>query len=76
MTNLKTWNRGEQPLESSLPHIIVDSRGVRQRPLPEFPPFPNRTQATKALNLLRKRPSPFIIGDPKTWRVEPVREEK
>jgi len=64
---------GEQPLQSSLPHIIVDATGARVRPLPEFPPFPNRTQATKALNRIieawdHRRHGP---EDPRTWRVQP-----
>ena len=76
MTERKTnsaWGAG--PLESSLPHIIVDAAGVRQRPLNGFPPFPNRTQATRVLNILRKRKgSAFITGNPHDWRVIPFCE--
>lgn len=68
----RTW--GNRPLESSRPHVIVDSTGQRVRPLPQFPPFPNRIQATRTLHLLQRRPSPLLLGDPRTWRVEPLKE--
>jgi hypothetical protein len=60
---------GGPNLESSLPHIIVDSSGV-----PRSLPFKSRSAATRALNQMRRKPSPLLLGDPKTWHVEPVRE--
>lgn len=69
------WERGE--LESSKPHIIVDSTGKQRLPalgLSGVAPttFKNRTVATRVLNQLRRKPSPFLIGDPKTWKVQPA----
>jgi hypothetical protein len=71
-----------EPLESSLPHIIVDSTGAQRLPpegrdcfgQPMKRTFKTRAVATRLLNKLRRKPSPFIIGDPKTWTVQPVRE--
>lgn len=65
------WSVGQ--LESSLPHIIVDSTGRRRAPHPDFPPFKNRGTATRLLNRLRRKPSPFIVDDPKTWQVQVVK---
>lgn len=61
---------GEPPLESSLPHIIVDTAGN-----PRSKILRNRAVATRLLNQMRRKPSPLLLGDPKTWRVQPVKEE-
>lgn len=68
MTDRRIW--GEPEMESSLPHIIVDSEGT-----PRSNAFKSRAAATRALNQMRRKPSPFILGDPKTWTVQPVREK-
>jgi hypothetical protein len=56
-------------MESSLPHIIVDSTGK-----PRSKTMKSRAAATRLLHQLQRRRSPFIIGDPKTWTVKPVKE--
>jgi hypothetical protein len=56
-------------MESSLPHIIVDSLGQ-----PRSKPMKSRAAATRLLHQLQRRRSPFLIGDPKTWTVKPVKE--
>jgi hypothetical protein len=61
-----------EPLESNKPHIIVDSTGKQRLPVGDSPPFKNRAVATRLLNQLRRKPSPFLIGDPKTWSVKVV----
>lgn len=62
-----------------MPHIIVDSTGAQTLPRyfeadGKLATFKNRGTATRLLNQLRRKPSPFIIGDPKTWTVQPVRD--
>jgi hypothetical protein len=76
----RAW--GSEQLESALPHIIVDSTGKQMLPPPGRDcfgqpmkrTFRNRAVATRLLNQLRRKPSPYILGDPKTWTVQPVRE--
>ena len=60
-----------EPLESRQPHILVDANGV-----PRSLPFKSKSAATRTLNHMRKRPSPLLMGDPKTWRVQPYEEGK
>lgn len=71
---------GKHGLESSLPHIIVDAEGKQTLPKVDdwmgIPPyFKNRAVATRLLNKLQRQHNPTLFGDPKTWRVQPVRED-
>jgi hypothetical protein len=62
------WAKEE--LESGKPHVIVDSIGKQRLPVSDLPPFKNRAVATRLLNQLRRKPSPLLLGDPKTWSVK------
>lgn len=64
---MKVPKWGEPPLESSLPHILIDTAGA-----PRSKVLKNRAVATRLLNQLRRKPSPFLMGDPKNWKVHPV----
>ncbi len=60
------------PLESALPHEIVDQRGVRV----QLGFYYSRSAATRELNRRIKRYDKRRQGpeDPRKWTVQPVRE--
>lgn len=62
------WS-SERQREADRPHVLIDSKGMVRSGQ-----FKSRAAATRALKQMQRRPSPFLLADPKTWTVQPVEE--
>jgi hypothetical protein len=77
---VRSW-RGQwqpEPLESSLPHEIVDTDGRVRAPLPGMRPFKNRGAASRFLTeciFIYDKRRKDARNDPRNWTVRPIHRE-